>query len=363
MEKRKLIYVLTGVMGIVIIFILVVSLINSCGKRKSSFEKVESNMKKAAQQYLKDNANLLPIENNESITIDSSTLVNGKYMDQLSDMVKDGVDCSGKVIITKNGTKYLYSPILNCGAEYQTKKLVDVVKSDNPTVTSGDGLYLVEGGSRFKGEYVNNYVKIGNLLWRIIDIDSDGFIRLLYVDKSTENLYVWDDRYNVDREENAGINNYEVSRIKESLISAENSGLYISDDYKVNLAYKDICVGKRSSSNTALNSIEECEVKISDQLFGLPYPTDYLAASIDPNCQTTDDASCENYNYLMATSLSSWTLIGEKERTYRAYSVNINGISSAITSSEKAIRPTVYLSNNVLYGSGNGTKEAPYVVK
>lgn len=363
MDKKKLIYILTAVMGVIVVIIGVVALLSSSGNKTLSFEAIENQLKSATQTYFKKNSNSLPSEEGMSVTVDSSTLVNGGYMKQLSDMVKKGVDCSGKVIVTKNGSRYLYSPILNCGDSYQTKKLVDVVRGNNPIVNSGNGLYLIGESSKFKGEYVNNYVKIDNFMWRIIDIDNDGFIRLIYADKANDNTYIWDDRYNIDQEENVGINNYEVSRLRETMMSLENNDLFVSEDSKANLAYRNICIGKRSIDNLALDNKEECEMTVSNQLFGLPYTSDYLSASIDDNCHTIKDASCKNYNYLMSTSLSSWTLTGQKEKTYKAYSVSRSGYSLSDTYSEKAIRPTVYLSNNTIYKSGNGTSTDPYIIK
>ncbi|MBE6151971.1 MAG: hypothetical protein E7165_01490 [Firmicutes bacterium] len=366
MEKKKLFYVLTAVMGTMILIIVIFAIISAVGGKRLSYDKIEDKMSSAAKNYFEDNVSSLPKEEGQSVTVDTSTLVNGKYLKQLSDMAKKGVDCTGKVIVTKNGDRYLYSPMLNCGSEYKTQKLIDVVTTNNPLVISGDGLYSYGEVSKFKGDYINNYVKIDNYLWRILDIDSEGYMRLIYADKQTkemEETYVWDNRYNIDKDSNSGINNYEVSRIKETMKKLETETLYISDEFKVNLAYRPICVGKRSSTNVALNNNEECEVTISNQLFGLPYVSDYVSASTDANCIDIASESCKNYNYLMNSSLSSWTLNGQKEKSYRVFNVGKFGYSISDASSDKAIRPTIYLSNNALYESGNGTKKEPYVVK
>ncbi|MBE6138408.1 MAG: hypothetical protein E7173_01520 [Firmicutes bacterium] len=366
MDKKKLIYILTGFMGVMVAIIIVVAIVNWLGGKKLSYSQVEDKMITAAQSYYSSNENLLPQLEGSSVTVDTSTLVNGKYLSQVSDMVPEGVDCTGKVIVTKNGTRYLYSPMLSCGDDYQTKKFVDVITANNPIVTEGDGLYLIGNVNKFKGEYINNYVKIDEFLWRILDIDSEGYLRLIYVDKATEDMeetYVWDDRYNVDKDGNIGINNYDLSRIKQSLLMLEQGNVYLSEDAKAKMAYRNICVGKRSGSNLEFNIDEECEIVISNQLFGLPYAIDYVVASTDANCNDLDDRSCENYNYLMNSSLSSWTLNGQKEKSYRVFSVSRAGYSISDASADKALRPTVYLSNNVLFESGEGTKGNPYIIK
>lgn len=363
MDKKKLIYILTGIMGVMIVVIVIVAIVSSINGKKLSYSGVEDKIADAAQRYYAKNENLLPQAEGASVTVDTSTLVNEGYLKQVSDMVPDGADCTGKAVVTKNGTRYLYSAMLNCGDKYKTQTLVDVVTNNSPVTTSGDGLYVVGNVSKFKGEVINNYVKIDELLWRILDIDSEGYMRLIYADKTMEETYVWDDRYNIDKKENVGINNYEVSRIKDSLLSLENGNLYLSEEAKAKMAYRNICVGKRSQNNLEFNIDEECEVVISNQLFGLPYAIDYVSASTDPNCNDIDDASCENYNYLMKSSLSSWTLNGQKEKSYRVFSVGRVGYSISNASNDKALRPTVYLSNNALFESGSGSKEDPYVVK
>lgn len=363
MDKKKLIYILTGIMGLMIVVIIIVAIVSSIGGKKLSYEKIEDKMKLAAEAYFEDNTNSLPQEAGKSVTVDSSTLINGGYLDELSKMVEEGVNCTGKVTVTKNGNKYLYSPILNCGSNHQTKALTNVVTSNNPIVKSGDGLYNVGEVSKFKGEYVNNYVQIDNYLWRILDIDSEGYMRVIYADSTMDETYVWDDRYNIDRDENVGINNYDISRIKETMKSLEEGTTYISEESKANLAYRTICIGKRSSENLEMNINEECQVKISDQLFGLPYTIDYLSASTDANCKKINDQSCENYNYLMNSSLSSWTLNAQKENSYKAFAVSRSGYSISTASNERYLRPTVYLSNNTIYAGGTGTKTDPYKIK
>ena len=98
-------------------------------------------------------------------------------------------------------------------------------------------------------------------------------------------------------------------------------------------------------------------------MFGLPYVSDAFMASTDPDCHTINDASCDNYNYLSSYALSSWTLTGVSESTSKVYYVVSAGVVSAKASSSRNIMPTVYLSNNVIYASGDGSIESPYILK
>lgn len=362
MDKKKLIYILSGIMGGIILLIVVISIILGVSNKKTSYENIEKRLRTAAQSYLSANENLFPKEESGSIIIEGDTLENGKYIKPISKMVKEGISCSAKVIVTKNGGNYLYSPILNCGEDYKTEKFSTKLLSDNVTKESGDGLYADGENYRFKGEYVNNYVSLDGKLWRIIDIDKDGYARIIYVDKEFEDTYVWDDRYNIDVDNYYGINNYPMSRVKETLLDLETNNKFISSSV-VNLAYHPICIGKRSSTNLELNNNEECETIVNDQLFSLPYVDDYVSASIDANCKTIEDESCENYNYLAAMSLASYTMTGVREKSQKVYYVTSNGVAKIDAYNDKKIRVTAYISNNSLYSSGNGTKTNPYILK
>lgn len=363
MDKKKLIYIMGGLMGVMILFIVVIATVSSCSNKKQSYEKIESTLTNAAISYFNDNSSSLPNSESASVTVEAGTLSSGGYMKELSKMVEEGVSCSAKVIVTKSGDNYLYSPVLNCGDNYKTNKLSDVVMGNNPVTTTGAGLYKSEDLYVFKGEFINNYVELDKKLWRILDIDSEGYARLIYAGPSTEETYVWDDRYNVDTKESVGINDYSVSRIKDTLLSLDTNNQYITAETKTKLAYRNWCVGKRSDSNKALNNDEECATTVSGQLFGLPYVSDYVNASIDSNCTTIEDQSCNNYNYLLSSSLSSWTLTGSKEKSSKVYAVSRSRYSITNASNEKAIRPTVYLSNNVMYADGDGSETNPYTIK
>lgn len=362
MDKKKLIYMLSGITGGVVLLIVVIFIVIGLSNKTMSYENIENRLKSATESYLSSNDGMLPKEESGSVTIDVATLESGNYIKPLSKMVKEEISCSAKVIVTKNGDNYLYSPILDCGDEYKTEKLSKKVLSDNDVVQAGNGLYSDGDNYRFKGEYVDNYVSIDGKLWRIIDIDKDGYIRVIYVDKESENTYIWDDRYNIEIDDYYGINNYSVSRIRESLLALEANNKYVTGSI-ASLAYRPLCVGKRTSTNLDINNNEECKEVINDQLFGLPYVNDYVEASIDTNCKTIEDESCGNYNYLMSMSLSSYTLTGVKEKSEKVYFVTNSGVARTDAYNDKKIRITAYISNNALYASGDGTKTNPYALK
>lgn len=363
MKNKKLLYMIGIISGIMILIIVIFAIVSSVAGKTLSYEKIEEKMQNAAMNYYQSRETELPKTNGSTITIDTTTLVESKNLKALDKMAPKGVSCSGKVIVTKNGDNYLYSPILNCGTEYQSKKLYEVVTDKSNIVISGEGLYAKENGYVFKGENVNNLVQIGENYWAIIDVDQEGYMRLIYVRNNRKRNSVWDDRYNINEDSYIGINDYSVSRLKDELEYLEDDEDILPIEYRHYVAVKQWCIGKRSESNKAINMTEECSALSQEQLFGLPYVSDMFAASTDANCKTIDDASCDNYNYLSGYGITSWTMTGVANSTSSAYYVFGAGYAPTKTSTYKNITPVIYLSKNAMFASGEGTVESPYIIK
>lgn len=363
MKDKRMLYMATLVMGGIVLIIILIVIFTKIFTGRMSFEKIESKMESAAISYLATREDELPKNNGNTITLSVDSLVSAKKMKALEKIVPKGSSCTGKVIVTNNGGNYLYSPILDCGNDYKSEKLHDVITSADKIVVEGDGLYAKENGYIFRGENVNNLVKIDDRLWAIIDIDAEGYLRLINVNNKTKTRLVWDDRYNLEEKGYVGINDYSVSRLKDYLKELEIVQDYFTDEAKSYLASRKWCIGKRSDSNKSINNDEECSVMSDEQLFGLPYVSDAFMASIDKNCENLDDESCDNYNYFSSYAISSWTLTGVKESTSKAYYVVGSTYIPTKTSTIKNIVPTIYLSNNVMYASGNGSFDDPYILK
>lgn len=366
--KDKKMMPLLMITGIVIIaFILIMVIISAVSGKRLTYEKVENKLLSAAESYYKTRENELPQQNGASVAVSAETLATAKKMKSLNKIVPKGANCSGKVIVTKNGEYYLYSPILECGTEYSSKKLTNVVTDRDNIVISGEGLYAKDNGYIFKGKKVNNLVKLGDTLWAIMDIDNDGYMRLISVSSNKKARTAWDTNYNVNEKASNGINEYysgnRISDIRGVLVDYETSEYYLTVDTKKYVTPRKWCIGKRSETNININTTEECSVLSEEQMFGLPYVSDAFMASTDPDCHTINDASCDNYNYLSSYALSSWTLTGVSESTSKVYYVVSAGVVSAKASSSRNIMPTVYLSNNVIYASGDGSIESPYILK
>lgn len=363
MKDKRMLYMMSIGLGIIVLIIIIIVIIASVSGKSLSYEKIEDKMKDAAMSYYQSRAEELPRTNGGTVTVSAQTLSDSKEMKSLAKLQPKGSSCTGNVIVTKNGEHYLYSPVLDCGNDYRSKKLYEVVTKNENIVASGEGLYSKTNGYVFKGENVNNLVRIDENLWAIMDIDSEGYIRLVSVNYNQTQRAIWDDRYNVNEDSYNGINNYSVSRIKEFLKELEEDEDFLLEDSKAYVALKKWCIGKRSESNLDINNEEECGELSEEQMFGLPLVSDAVVSSIDPNCNDIDDASCDNYNYFSNYAIASWTLTGVKESTSKAYYLVGSSYVPTKTSTMKKIVPVIYLSKNVMYASGDGTLENPYLLK
>ncbi len=396
MDKKMYRYI---VLLLIVVLILIFSFwfINILtGGTKLSYVSLEEKLVVAAKKYVEDNKSVLPSEVGTSSTISSTVLINNNYIDDLSSYISDSsVNCNGKVEIYKvEDGYYNYTPVLSCGNKYNSIKLSDKVLLDNNYgVVSEDGLYeRVDGefvtdysdlGNSsesveyvFRGDNVNNFVKIDENVWRIVSINDVGDMLLIF-SGSLQKPIAWDDRYNEDVNKNHGINNYEYnglkSRAMESVINfyEGNTTLVDSNDYKVEYSEKtryltvpmNLCIGKRSLTDADDSGSIECKKILENQYVGLLPAYYYMSASLDSNCDSIVSKNCGNYNYLSYFNDDWWLLTANSDNTNEAYFVSKKVAESDLCRIKKSIRPIIMLGSRVIYDSGSGTENDPYIVK
>lgn len=377
-QIKKILIIAGGIFGVLLLFILLVSLFT---KKSYSYDDIEQVMVKATQKYFVDYASYLPKDEGDTRIVPVENLVAGKYMKELPKYLPEGVACTGKVTVEKTSEDYDYRPYLNCGDKYETIELYKKITKEANIVSSGYGLYSLYGNYVFRGEEVNNYVQLGDMsdkekknqpgnnLWRIVKVTSDGNVVLIYNGRISLTSLPWDDRYNSVKDYDIGINNFATSRIKENLRKLYNDEiddqfkLLIKED-KAKLAKFDLCVGKRSQKEASNNNTTECSEKASDQTLGLLTVSEYMQASLDSNCKSTLSANCHNYNYLNTADFPWWLATADKSNSYDVYYYDQNyGIQVKHASSSGYLRPVIYLKSNVFYRTGNGSEKKPYEIK
>ena len=363
--KKKLMRMMLIVVGILVLFLIIILIISFFKSGNKTYEEIEEELKNAAIEYYEVQSGLLPQEEGETITVKASTLADAELMKPLSEL-REGESCSGRVEVTKVGDNIVYTPYLDCGDNYTTKELYKAVLEQG-IVTSGNGLYDMNGEKVYRGDDVNNYVQLDNALYRIVKVTSDNKILLILNEMDSTLSSYYDDRYNQDRNFNSGFNDYRVSRISEYLDDLYNNKLDINilnKNDKDKLTPFNLCIGKRNPTDNINNNSIECSDVLENQMIGLLSASDYMNASLDVNCKATADKSCQNYNYLKLKSIEWWLVTGNSLNNYEAYVVKSNGyLDENTTSGYKKVRPTVMLNNNVMIKSGSGSESNPFILK
>ncbi len=368
-KARKKLLKIVAIISIVLIVIFLIILVGTMLVGTTyTFDQMELELKNAAIKYYQVQDALLPANEGEKSEVDAATLSSDEYklMKPLSKMRKN-TQCSGTVVVQKINNEYIYTPYLDCGNSYKTKELFNAVKDENKTVTSGNGLYEMNGELVFRGDNVNNYVQLSKGLFRIIKITSEN--KILLIPEFEEYYYnTWDDRYNTELGYSAGINDYRLSRIKDTLLDIYNGNvskfILLDETDKQKLTTYSLCVGKRGKKETNNTSEVECADKMDNQMIGLLTASDYMNASTDANCTTTTSKSCQNYNYLKVKDSNYWLITATNENTAIVYYINNEGyVAESNASSLSMIRPTIMLNNNVMIKGGKGTESDPFILK
>lgn len=195
---------------------------------------------------------------------------------------------------------------------------------ESPIVYEGDGLYKVGSGYIYKGKDANNYVKIGSLMFRIVNITSDGYIELILDDYI--NVMAWNQEATsfIDSD----INKY----INDKFLSIINTDI---------LAKSAVCVDKITEiSDISCNTIN------TDNYVKLLDITNFLN-SVSDDTYISDEEIIWLSNY------------GDKV----AWNTNGTSVSYSDPSSMYLVKPVITLKNNLPFVDGNGTKEKPYLVR
>ena len=368
-RARKKLLKVAGIISAILVVIFIVILLGTILiGRNYTYDQVEQILKNAAVKYYQVQDVLLPTNEGEKSEVDATTLASEDYklMKPLAKLKKN-VSCTGKVVVQKINNEYIYTPYLDCGKSYKTEELYKSVISKNKVVTSGNGLYEMNGEHVFRGDKVNNYVKLSKGLFRIVKITSDNKILLI---PGLEEYYsdVWDDRYNLDMGYSSGINLYRPSRMRDMLANIYSDKLkdfsLLADVDRQKLTTFSFCIGKRSAEEENNTGAVECSDSLDNQMIGLLTASDYINASTDANCKNTVSKSCQNYNYLKIKNTAWWLGTAASFDSNDVYYVNEDGyLLYSNASSLNIIRPTVMLNNNVMIRSGKGTESDPFILK
>ena len=347
------------------IAILVVSILAIIGliifivlSKRYDYLEIENMLVDSSKAYLINHKEINLTNEDNTYEIEATSLINEEYLKDFSKLSTD-TNCQAKVTVTYNHGEFRYTPILTCD-NYETKVFKDTLLLKENIVTSGDGLYQIEDVYRFKGDYVNNYFKFANKLWRLFKIENNRLYLVLADTINDKNsAVVYDDRYNYDLESDKGLNDYDESRIKDTLANYYNNDF---KDYKAYIVNHEACKNTRSEIDTDFVGAIDC-FTTTDVPISLMAVYDFIGASRDPLCLDTMSSNCSNYNYLTITKNKWWLINGTNENSSKVYNVNQNGdLGLDYANSKKNIRYVITLPDDVLYKDGNGTENNPYTI-
>ncbi len=287
------------------------------------------------------------------------------------------------------------------------EKTADILKKD--VVTSGDGLYVdstIDGRYIYRGGNPNNYIKLGDDLYRIISVEKDGTIKVIKQDSIGNMAFdTANARYSTNSADfctsiygckawgsntttlDTNGNNvtqmpWEVNGTLRNLPDIEatlntylNNGFYngLSDDVKSLIVEKAWNVGPTAINQTNLSeSIKEEGAYKWKGKVALMNVTDYVKASTNNACTSVKNysyngtSSCYNnsatHNYLYSNNhswtVSTFSISGASNVFY----VSSNGqLSTTPVDNGNGIRPAFYLSSEISL-SGEGSETDPYTI-
>ena len=369
------------ILGIAVVVIVVFALLTKPkGEvviKGTKYGELETKLQNAAIKYVDKHKKLLPTTKDDITKIKLSTLVSNNYIGKLVAIDNSSTKCDGYVEISKiseDKNDYRYTPYIKCGDYYVTKTIGDYIidkETNNGTFerTTDAGLYKYGDEYIFRGENANNFIKLGDHRYRIVKIESDKTLKLISV-SLTYSSYVWDDRYNIDKKNNYGINNFSKSRLYDSLITLytntdEKKGeVYFSSDEKEYIVEHEFCIGRRSLADGNMFSGVECKETIPLNV-GLLTVDEVAKASIDPNCNSIYSEACYNYNYFFPDGRKKayTTLTPVADNSYQFYKIRFDGPINLSASVSSQLYPVVFINDRTIFSMGTGTSDDPYIVR
>jgi prepilin-type N-terminal cleavage/methylation domain-containing protein len=339
-------------------------------------ESFEENAKLYVSRHRDEIENYLDQYNYYSFTLNdlkSDNLLKTPITDPRTD---EQIDLSKKIYIVRDTNQTLSVCYEERGC-YAPIKLVDKLIDPTNIVTGAiQGLHQDASNNfyYYAGSNPNNWVEFNGILWRIVKVNSDNSIKLIYEgiregSGTTENGAISNEPY-----DNSNVNNFNNSiTIKTTLQNWYDKN--IDTNNKTKVLPVQWCMGAVTYSTSGITKAsflsDECATKTSNTYsIGLLSGSEYLYSSIDSTCltsyKTTGDFgyTCKNQNYLYKNVYNYWTMIPDNTSTNVWTVQSVGSLGAPMTaSSSNHIRPVITLKNDVYIDRGNGSIDTPYVLK
>lgn len=354
--------------GFIILFIFMF-IMSSCNKKSYTTAEFSEYLLERTKEYYKTNKNALPQVDGGKTSLSITSIV-----EKQENYLKD-TTCSGSIDVLNNNGNYMYIPNINCSDGYSSQKLADYIINKD-VVTTGNGLYQMNDYYIYRGDNVNNYVIFNDQVFRIVRVNNDGSVRIIESDYKVKekngvfdfktNIRTsarWDDRFNSEKNYAYGFNDYVHeninSRIKDSLEDIYNNEY--SDETKAYIIPQNLCIGKRSIIDTTNDGSIECSAIMENQYIGLLPLYEYINASLDPQCITSESITCANYNYLATMKSTYWSMTAVSDNSYQIFKIG-KKITDASANSTATPKVVLNLSSEIRFAKGDGSQQNPYII-
>ena len=369
MKKKG--FTLVEVLAVIIILniILIISVVGTFSiikkGKENTYNSLINSILNSAKIYISDNENIeseLDLNGYFIITL-NDLVTNNIIKDDLIDARTDeSIPLTKKIVITKQNDFSLnlcYEDV-DC---YVPELLVDKIEEE--IVTSGEGLYQEldlnnNQVSYYKGTNPNNYILFDDIFYRIIKINADKSIKLIYEGKKQGTTNLNDGKIGF-QPFSISNNNFADSTIKSYLQTWFDNNISVNNQNLITVVEQNFSNSIVEYQTNQLKSVFKTSeiLNISNTKAGLLTGYEYLNASLDSSC--TNISNCSSQNYL--TKDYDYFLMIKDNNTDLIWQVNSNELAVVSVLNESNIRPVINLKNNVLVGGGNGTFSDPYVIK
>ena len=279
------------------------------------------------------------------------------------------------------------------------KTEVEIGGQNVAIVHKGDGLYkdqYISDRYIYRGENPNNYVKFNGEIWRIVSVDKNGNIQIMRNDLLEERAFdskgvrdVTGDNdggsYCKDADDgcNAWTTNKNIIGEPKYFVNGDFSGevnkdsemlTYLNGEYFKSLKDSDYIINHNwaiggVAGDASLKSQTYTEQKSEwNGKVGLITASDYIKATTFKDCDSLDKmnlnyASCRETNWMFKDGIRWWTISPMDNASVQLWYVGETGfINNDSASKYFAVRPVVYLSNEIIF-EGNGSLKNPYNIK
>ena len=249
--------------------------------------------------------------------------------------------------------------------------VVEKILSDNQVLSNIDyndlstsGLYKIDNSYYFRGNVSNNYMSFANKVFRIVCINSDRSLKLVYVNNELKSSYN-DNNY---AESNLA---YEDSKMEEYLNTWYQDNLLDYDNYIVSYNYCNDTSSTSFYSRTDFGSstrvfndnIPSIECPSSNKEYGGLYSGKIGLLSLDEVSIAGGSKNIVNTSFYLYNGESYYTMSPTKYYygAYMGIMDSTGKLGEVMVTNERSVLPVINI-NGSLNLAGSGTLEDPYVL-